>query len=122
MTTPPSQFPEIEGHSQLRQGHGEQEETRVHEEGMAIVGGDGEMNQGVEGDELNEEAVKETEEVRGEADGEVDGNAGGEAGEGKKVKKKRERKEPASLEREGGKSLFPFSRVQKAMKADRVGL
>ncbi|KZP11306.1 histone-fold-containing protein [Athelia psychrophila] len=33
--------------------------------------------------------------------------------------KKRERKAPAALEREPGKSLFPFSRVQKIIRADK---
>lgn len=36
--------------------------------------------------------------------------------------KKRERKAPAALEREPGKSLFPFSRVQKIIRADKVCL
>ena len=35
-------------------------------------------------------------------------------------KKSRERKEQVSLGREDGKSLFPFSRVQKIIKADKV--
>ena len=35
-------------------------------------------------------------------------------------KKKRERKEPVVLVRETGKSLLPFSRVQKIIKADKV--
>lgn len=37
------------------------------------------------------------------------------------AKKKRQRKEPAQgVLREEGKSLFPFSRVQKIIKADKV--
>jgi hypothetical protein len=35
-------------------------------------------------------------------------------------KGKRERKEPINVSREPGKSLFPFSRVQKIIKVDRV--
>ncbi|KIK69754.1 hypothetical protein GYMLUDRAFT_151370 [Collybiopsis luxurians FD-317 M1] len=35
------------------------------------------------------------------------------------VKKKRERKEAGPLTREAGKSLLPFSRVQKIIKADK---
>jgi len=35
-------------------------------------------------------------------------------------KKKRERKEPVVLVREVGKSLLPFARVQKIIKADKV--
>jgi hypothetical protein len=35
-------------------------------------------------------------------------------------KKKRERKEPIVLVREIGKSLLPFARVQKIIKADKV--
>lgn len=34
--------------------------------------------------------------------------------------KKREKREPVELEREPGKSLLPFSRVQKIIKADKV--
>ncbi|KAF9013378.1 histone-fold-containing protein, partial [Cyathus striatus] len=34
-------------------------------------------------------------------------------------KKKREKREPVELTREPGKSLFPFSRVQKIIKADQ---
>lgn len=36
-------------------------------------------------------------------------------------KKKRERKEVVDVVREPGKSLFPISRVQKIIKADKVG-
>lgn len=36
--------------------------------------------------------------------------------------KKRERKAPVATEREPGKSLFPFSRVQKIIRADKVRL
>lgn len=35
-------------------------------------------------------------------------------------KKKRERKDPVVLMREAGKSLLPFARVQKIIKADKV--
>lgn len=35
-------------------------------------------------------------------------------------KKKRVRKEPVALVREAGKSLLPFSKVQKIIKADKV--
>ena len=35
-------------------------------------------------------------------------------------KKKRERKDPVVLVREAGKSLLPFARVQKIIKADKV--
>jgi hypothetical protein len=35
-------------------------------------------------------------------------------------KKKREKKEPVVLVRESGKSLLPFARVQKIIKADKV--
>jgi hypothetical protein len=35
-------------------------------------------------------------------------------------KKKREKKEPVVLVREIGKSLLPFARVQKIIKADKV--
>ncbi|KAF8158251.1 hypothetical protein B0H34DRAFT_447521 [Crassisporium funariophilum] len=46
-------------------------------------------------------------------------NTGGEVPEILKPKKKRERKEPVTLERELGKSLFPISRVQKIIRADK---
>jgi hypothetical protein len=36
------------------------------------------------------------------------------------TKKRRTRKEPSVLTRELGKSLLPFSRVQKIIKADKV--
>ncbi|TDL17700.1 histone-fold-containing protein [Rickenella mellea] len=36
------------------------------------------------------------------------------------VKKKREKKQPVIPERETGKSLFPMSRVQKIIKADKA--
>lgn len=36
--------------------------------------------------------------------------------------KKREKREPVELEREPGKSLLPFARVQKIIKADKVCL
>ncbi len=36
------------------------------------------------------------------------------------AKKRRIRKEPGILTRESGKSLLPFSRVQKIIKADKV--
>lgn len=35
-------------------------------------------------------------------------------------KPKRKAKEPTSLEREPGKSVFPVSRVQRVLKADKV--
>lgn len=35
------------------------------------------------------------------------------------TKKKREKKDPVPLVREGGKSLLPFARVQKIIKADK---
>jgi len=38
------------------------------------------------------------------------------------VTKKRKDKESAQRERELGKSLLPFSRVQKIIKADKVGI
>jgi hypothetical protein len=58
----------------------------------------------------------------------INGDEGGmneKAGEGEdaeKPMKKRERREPVSVEHGEGKSLFPFARVQRVMKADKVGL
>lgn len=65
----------------------------------AIEGREGEANQ--------EESV-----VGGEEEEDVQAPPG--------AKRKRERKEPVALVREDGKSLLPFSRVQKIIKADKV--
>lgn len=62
-------------------------------------------------DAAEEEEEEEEEQV---AEGDPEG------AQPEKKKKPRERKEQVALEREGGKSLFPFSRVQKIIKADKV--
>jgi hypothetical protein len=67
----------------------------------------GEMSQGADEDDVEGEADGKEEDV----DGQVEAGA---------EKAKRKRREAALLEREEGKSVFPFSRVQKIMKADRV--
>ncbi|KAF9454821.1 hypothetical protein P691DRAFT_201484 [Macrolepiota fuliginosa MF-IS2] len=98
-----------------------------------------EFGQDAEENELEEEEVIE-EPVEGEAEAEVEAEAEAEeelgaeeddeeeenppgddqpAGEAASVKKKRERREPVPLNREPGKSLLPFSRVQKIIKADK---
>ena len=113
MTTPP---PNIST-SQSQLGHSEPDETvQVQEQETIVADGEG----GGDGQsvhyELNEGESKEAEAAKGEASGDLDENAGDAAGEGAKTK----RRERASLEREGRKLILPFSRVQRALKADRV--
>lgn len=72
--------------------------------------------------EAQEEAVaEEAEEEEAEEEEEEEENlpqAGAE--EIAPSKKKRDRKDPGTLRREPGKSLLPFSKVQKIIKADKV--
>ncbi len=71
-----------------------------------------ETTQIVEGETQDVETQKPSEDVPATVDSE---------GKKKAAKKERkERKEPVELVREPGKSLFPFSRVQKIVRADQV--
>lgn len=83
-----------------------------------------------EDDEVRDERQEEGGEIEGEEDGEVEDEedeAGNPLDEDQPTedaapsKEKRERKETVPLKREPGKSLLPFSRVQKIIKADKVG-
>jgi hypothetical protein len=91
-------------------GQVEQYHSQGLGEGMSIVDGeDGGLSQGAEEDDVNRD---------GGGEPEADGKTGGEPREGEKTKKNR--RAVATLEHEGGKSIFPVSRVQRIMKADRV--
>jgi hypothetical protein len=68
----------------------------------------------------DDEAEDDGDGIEGEGDADVEGGGGGEGEEAKAPNKKRERRENVPLEREEGKSLLPFTRVQKIIKADRV--
>ena len=116
MTTPP---PNIST-SQSQLGQSEPDETvQVQEQETIVADGEGGGDGQSVHHELDEGESKEAEAAKGEASGDVDENAGDAAGEGAKTKR-RERRERASLEREGRKLILPFSRVQRALKADRV--
>jgi len=107
--------PLAQPHSLQVDGQVEQYDAQVQIQGMPIVDGeDGGMSQGAEEDHVNGDGGGEAE----QAEGGADGKTGGEPGEGEKTKKKR--RAAATLEHEGGKSIFPVSRVQRIMKADRV--
>jgi hypothetical protein len=100
-------------------GQVEQYGAQVQIQGMPILDGeDRGMSQGTEEDNVNGDGGGEAEQAEGGAEGGADGKTGGEPGEGDKTKKKR--RAAATLEHEGGKSIFPVSRVQRIMKADRV--
>jgi hypothetical protein len=76
-----------------------------------------------EGEAHEEQAHKETLGDEGMVGHDTEYMAGIGGASGEKVQqpaKKRERKEPLILVREVGKSLLPFARVQKIIKADKV--
>lgn len=71
----------------------------------------GEARENILPERSQEDAAEEEEQVEQVAEGDF---------EDAQKKKHRERKEQMALGREDGKSLFPFSRVQKIIKADKV--
>ena len=71
-------------------------------------------------EEVPEEVVAEEEEAEEEEEEEENLPQAEGAEEVAPLKKKRDRKDPGSLKREPGKSLLPFSKVQKIIKADKV--
>lgn len=99
---------EIEGQSQVWKYDNEKEDENLGAGGEA----EGGTSQGGDGAEDDEE--------EGMANGEQKLSVEQETGDDQPPLKRRERKEPTTLERESGKSLLPFSRVQKIIKADKV--
>jgi histone H3/H4 len=104
--------------SQSQPGQSEPDDrVQVQEEEAIVADGEGEGDGQSVHHELNEGEGKDTEAAEREASGDVGEKVGDAAGA---KTKRRERRERASLEREGRKLILPFSRVQRALKADRV--
>jgi histone H3/H4 len=78
-----------------------------------------EVDEKVIDDEARDEPQEE-EEAEGENEDEVEDEV--EEDEGQPSEKKRSRNLPKPFTRELGKSVLPFARVQKIIKADKVGL
>jgi hypothetical protein len=91
--------------------------SAVEEQSQSWQVEDGEMDVLYEATAIaDDEAEDDGDGIEGDADME----GGGKEEEAKAPNKKRERRENVPLEREEGKSLLPFTRVQKIIKADRV--
>lgn len=93
----------------------EVEENEVEEEGVR----EGPQEEEAEA-EVEEEEAEGVEEEEEEEEEEISPDNDQLTEESAPVKKKPQRKEAAPLKREPGKSLLPFSRVQKIIKADKV--
>lgn len=83
------------------------EETQAQEEDARLQDG------GQGGEEEHAETEPSTPKARTEEDAEPEDSA--------KPKAKRKREAPPALVHEPGKSVFPVSRVQRILKADKVG-
>ena len=93
--------------------------SAVEEQSQSWQVEDGEMDVLYEATAIaDDEAEDDGDGIEGEGDADMEG--GGKGEEAKAPNKKRERRENVPLEREEGKSLLPFTRVQKIIKADRV--